>query len=98
MSKVKVKDLSEEDCLYAEIMYRCLVNNGYPLDVFSDDADQILSLVQRVMRIELKNEELNLKRVRINAVINIAAKNEDDKVYTVRKVLKEDSGEFVLEE
>lgn len=98
MSELKVNDLTEENNLYANIICRCLINDGYPLNTFSDDLDQILGLAQRILSIKLKSEELTLKRVKINAVINIAAKNEDDKVYTVSKVLKEDSGEFILED
>ncbi|WP_294355392.1 hypothetical protein [uncultured Clostridium sp.] len=98
MSELKVNDLTEENNVYANILCRCLINDGYPLNKFSNDGYEILSLVNKIININFKDEKIYINRARIEVNINVAGKSEDDRVYTVSKVLKEDSGEFVLEE
>lgn len=99
MSDTEIKhfdsgNFTKENNYYMQLLYRILRKNGKPITEFNKDNYIILNNVQRIYNLFNEDSEVAFERAKIEVNIKIAAKGERDEVFTIEKLIKDDTGDF----
>lgn len=99
MAETKIKyydidDLTKENNYYAQLIFRSLRKDGNPLTKFNKDNHLILRIVQDLYNLFNKDNEIEFERAKIEISIKIATRNERDEIFTIEKLIKDDTGDF----
>lgn len=87
-------NFTEENNYYMKILYRVLRKNDKPITEFNKDNYLILRKIQDLYDYLEKDSGIEFERAKIEISINIAAKDERDEVFTIEKLIKDDTGDF----
>lgn len=89
-----VDELTKENSYYAQLIFRALRKDGNPLTKFNKDNHLILRIVQDLYNLFNKDNEIEFERAKIEISIKIATRNERDEIFTIEKLIKDDTGDF----
>lgn len=89
-----VDELTKENSYYAQLIFRSLRKDGNPLTKFNKDNHLILRIVQDLYNLFNKDNEIEFERAKIEISIKIATRNERDEIFTIEKLIKDDTGDF----
>ncbi|WP_373205601.1 hypothetical protein [Clostridium tertium] len=89
-----VDELTKENSYYAQLIFRSLRKDGNPLTKFNKDNHLILRIVQDLYNLFNNKNEIEFERAKIEISIKIATRNERDEIFTIEKLIKDDTGDF----
>lgn len=89
-----VDELTKENSYYAQLIFRSLRKDGNPLTKFNKDNYLILRIVQDLYNLFNNKNEIEFERAKIEISIKIATRNERDEIFTIEKLIKDDTGDF----
>ena len=87
-------NFTKENNYYIQLLYRILRKDGKPITEFNKDNYILLNKVQGIYDLYNKDSEIIFERAKIEVTIKIAAKDERDEVFTIEKLIKDDTGDF----
>lgn len=86
----------KENNYYIQLLYRILRKNGKPITEFNKDNYIILNNVQGIYNLFNEDSEVAFERAKIEINIKIAARDERDEVFTMEKMILDDTGDFYV--
>lgn len=101
MSDTEIKyfdsgNFTKENNYYMQLLYRILRKNGKPITEFNKDNYIILNNVQRIYDLFNNDSKVVFERAKIEINIKIAARDERDEVFTIEKIIFDDTGDFYV--
>lgn len=101
MSDTEIKyfdsgNFTKENNYYIQLLYRILRKNGKPITEFNKDNYIILNNVQGIYNLFNEESEVAFERAKIEINIKIAARDERDEVFTMEKMILDDTGDFYV--
>ena len=86
----------KENNYYIQLLYRILRKNGKPITEFNKDNYIILNNVQGIYNLFNEDSEVAFERAKIEINIKIAARDERYEVFTMEKMILDDTGDFYV--
>ncbi|MBS5883803.1 hypothetical protein [Clostridium sp.] len=91
-----IDELTKENSYYTQLIFRSLRKDGNPLTKFNKDNYLILRIIQDLYNLFNKDNEIEFERAKIEINIKIAAKDQRDEVFTIEKIILDDTGDFYV--